>query len=155
MNDEILQTTAYSSLLLCLRCMVGCLAFLEYKILCMSSSLFSIFVFNICFPPIWQNTEKLVLQEGEYTLPKHVLSLCRLLFFSAKPNTEEVLDSLRKEAAEHSDIVILPTVTESYFNITYQTLEVLRFGAADQTATHVLKVIPLSPISTCLHFCCY
>lgn len=41
---------------------------------------------------------------------------------------------------EQGDIVVLPLVEESYFNITHQTLEVLRFGVADPQVTHVLKV---------------
>ena len=67
--------------------------------------------------------------------------MCRLLFFSAKPKTASVSDALRDEAAVTGDIVVLSSVSESYFNITYQTLEVLRFGAVDDSATHILKVI--------------
>lgn len=51
-----------------------------------------------------------------------------------------MFESLRREAAAKGDIVVLPLVWESYHNITHQTLEVLRFAAADRDATHVLKV---------------
>ena len=67
---------------------------------------------------------------------------CRVLFFSAKPKDERAFDSLRREAAAEGDIVVLPTIWESYFNITHQTLEVLRTAATDVAATHVLKVCP-------------
>lgn len=66
--------------------------------------------------------------------------MCRLLFFSAKPSGERTFTILRTEAAKKQDIVLLPTIWESYHNITHQTLEVLRFAAADNVATHVLKV---------------
>lgn len=65
--------------------------------------------------------------------------LHRLLFFSAKPSDELMFDSLRREAAAEGDVVVLPSIWESYHNITYQTLEVLRFAAADRDTTHVLK----------------
>ena len=68
------------------------------------------------------------------------LFLYRVLFFSAKPTDERTFDALRKEAAAEGDIVVLPTIWESYYNITHQTLEVLRAAAQDVEATHVLKV---------------
>ena len=64
----------------------------------------------------------------------------RVLFFSAKPTDERTFDALRKEAAAEGDVVVLPTIWESYYNITHQTLEVLRAAAQDVEATHVLKV---------------
>ena len=67
-------------------------------------------------------------------------SLCRLLFFSAKPTDPALFESLRKEASAKGDLVVLPFVWESYHNISHQTLEVLRFAAADRDATHILKV---------------
>jgi len=70
-------------------------------------------------------------------------TVCRLLFFSAKPSDELMFDSLRREAAAKGDVVVLPSIWESYHNITYQTLEVLRFAAADRDTTHVLKVTHL------------
>ena len=76
------------------------------------------------------------------------LSACRVLFFSAKPSEELVFTNLRAEAVANQDVVVLPSIWESYHNITHQTLEVLRFGAADIGATHVMKVISSSAART-------
>ncbi len=45
-----------------------------------------------------------------------------------------------REAAAHQDVVVLPDIQESYFNITHQTLEMCRMAAMDPTITHLLKV---------------
>lgn len=66
------------------------------------------------------------------------LQLYRYNFFMARPN-ETFFDKLRLEAVQERDIVVLPHVTEDYFNITHQTLEAFRFAAADAEATHLLK----------------
>lgn len=69
-----------------------------------------------------------------------MLRLCRVLFFSAKPREERIFDALRKEAVSKGDVVVLPLIWESYYNITHQTLEVLRAASLDRSATHTLKV---------------
>lgn len=61
-------------------------------------------------------------------------------FFLSRPAGRAAWDQLRLEAAARRDMVLLPTVGEHYFNITYQTLEACRFAAADAAATHLLKV---------------
>ncbi len=53
--------------------------------------------------------------------------------------TAQAPSQVRAEAREHRDIVLLPNVLEGYFNITHQTLEVLRSAALDEQVTHVLK----------------
>ena len=80
-------------------------------------------------------------------LRMHLLNTCkywvfsyRVFFFSAKPSEELIFKYLRAEAVANQDIIVLPSIWESYHNITHQTLEVLRFAAADRFATHVLKV---------------
>jgi hypothetical protein len=45
-----------------------------------------------------------------------------------------------REAAEYQDLVVLPNIQESYFNITHQTLEMCRMAAMDPAVTHLLKV---------------
>ncbi len=45
-----------------------------------------------------------------------------------------------REAAEYQDVVVLPNIHESYFNITHQTLEMCRMAAMDPAVTHLLKV---------------
>ena len=58
----------------------------------------------------------------------------------AAPTDEGVFDALRREAADTGDIVVLPGVFEHYYNITHQTLEILRAASMDPLATHALKV---------------
>ena len=48
--------------------------------------------------------------------------------------------ALDREAAAQQDVVVLPNVQESYFNITHQTLEMCRMAAMDPSVTHLLKV---------------
>ncbi|KAL4430053.1 hypothetical protein ABPG77_004423 [Micractinium sp. CCAP 211/92] len=62
----------------------------------------------------------------------------RLLFFLARPNAT-MFDAVWAEAVEHRDMVVLGHIAEHYHNITHQTLEMLRFAAADPSVTHVLK----------------
>lgn len=45
-----------------------------------------------------------------------------------------------REAAFQQDVVVLPNIQESYFNITHQTLEMCRMAAMDPSTTHLLKV---------------
>ncbi|KAL0024195.1 hypothetical protein WJX77_006452 [Trebouxia sp. C0004] len=64
----------------------------------------------------------------------------RVVFFSAVPRNETLFDLLRREAAEYQDVVVLPNIHESYFNITHQTLEMCRMAAMDPAVSHLLKV---------------
>lgn len=66
--------------------------------------------------------------------------LYRVLFFVSRPRDDAVFDSLRKEATDKGDVVVLGHVWESYENITYQTFEVCRAAYVDGQATHVVKV---------------
>eukprot|EP00884_Botryococcus_braunii_P001415 jgi/Botrbrau1/11274/Bobra.0038s0042.1 len=66
--------------------------------------------------------------------------LFRVLFFMARPREPDLLEGIRQEEEWYGDIVLLPSIWEHYHNITYQTLEILRFAAAEPFATHVMKV---------------
>ena len=48
--------------------------------------------------------------------------------------------SCNREAASHQDLVVLPHIRESYYNITHQTLEMCRMAAMEPAITHLLKV---------------
>ncbi|KAL4443993.1 hypothetical protein ABPG75_011730 [Micractinium tetrahymenae] len=63
----------------------------------------------------------------------------RVRFFLGRPANETVFEAVRAEAVERRDMVVLGHITEHYHNITHQTLEVMRFAAADPAVTHVLK----------------
>jgi Galactosyltransferase len=68
----------------------------------------------------------------------------RVLFFMARPREAALLEGVRQEEELYGDIVLLPSIWEHYHNITHQTLEILRFAAAEASATHVMKVGPLA-----------
>ena len=97
---------------------------------------------HFCIDASWQSSWSLhdTTHAHKHQCMLDTLFLYRVLFFSAKPTDERTFDALRKEAAAKGDIVVLPTIWESYYNITHQTLEVLRAAAQDVVATHVLKV---------------
>jgi hypothetical protein len=62
------------------------------------------------------------------------------VFVLARPQTASLLPSIRAEALEQGDIIIVPNVMEHYNNITHQTLEVFRSAHAFHgDITHVCK----------------
>eukprot|EP01025_Chloroclados_australasicus_P007357 TRINITY_DN1235_c2_g1_i6.p1 TRINITY_DN1235_c2_g1~~TRINITY_DN1235_c2_g1_i6.p1 ORF type:complete len:415 (-),score=40.75 TRINITY_DN1235_c2_g1_i6:485-1729(-) len=65
--------------------------------------------------------------------------LFKLLFFVSRPRDLQSLQSIRDESVKFNDVVFIPYVQESYQNITYQTLEVVRWGAMWPEVTHVMK----------------
>lgn len=67
--------------------------------------------------------------------------LQRLVFVVANPTQNAtLLSSLLDEAADFNDLIILGQIEESYFNITYQTLEIFRSAYAYHgPITHVMK----------------
>jgi beta-1,3-galactosyltransferase len=66
--------------------------------------------------------------------------LARVVFVVSRPATMEALDSIRQEAKETGDIILVHHVEEHYFSITHQSLEVFRSAHAFHgPITHVMK----------------
>lgn len=66
--------------------------------------------------------------------------LVRVAFFIALPLSEHALDSIRAEAMQHDDIILVGHIREHYLNITHQSLEIFRAAYAYHgNVTHVFK----------------
>lgn len=80
---------------------------------------------------------------------------CRVMFFLAVPKERATLDALQSEAARFCDMHIEPHISEDYFNVTHQTLDIFRAAIVDPAVTHVLKVLAYSLDWLCTAVICW
>ena len=66
--------------------------------------------------------------------------ICQLKFFIATNSDPAVVQQVQKESDHHNDIVSLPHIVESYYNITHQTMEIFKTMTQGNNATYVMKV---------------